>query len=59
MQSERLISCLLLLQGKRCITARELSGHLAVTMRTVYRFEVRVEELVRIWEARPVGKGNP
>jgi len=37
MQSQRLISCLLLLQGKPRTTARELSRHLAVSMRTVYR----------------------
>ena len=37
MQSQRLISCLLLLQGKRRMTARELSTELDVSMRTVYR----------------------
>jgi len=35
--SQRLISCLLLLKGKPRTTARELSRHLAVSMRTVYR----------------------
>ncbi len=37
MRSQRLLSCLLLLQGKRRITARELARQLEVSMRTVYR----------------------
>jgi len=37
MQSSRMISCLLLLQGKRRMTARELAATLEVSMRTVYR----------------------
>jgi predicted DNA-binding transcriptional regulator YafY len=37
MRSQRLISCLLLLQGNRRLTARELAGRLEVSMRTVYR----------------------
>jgi predicted DNA-binding transcriptional regulator YafY len=37
MQSSRMISCLLLLQGKRRMTARELAGMLEVSTRTVYR----------------------
>jgi len=37
MQSQRLLSCLLLLQGKPRVTARELSRQLEVSMRTVYR----------------------
>lgn len=37
MQSQRLLSCLLLLQGKPRMTARDLARLLAVSMRTVYR----------------------
>ncbi|MGD0473113.1 MAG: WYL domain-containing protein [Candidatus Velthaea sp.] len=37
MQSQRLLSCLLLLQGKRRVTARELARQLEVSMRTIYR----------------------
>jgi len=37
MQSQPLLSCLLLLQGKRRVTARELARQLEVSMRTVYR----------------------
>jgi predicted DNA-binding transcriptional regulator YafY len=37
MRSQRLMSCLQLLQGERRLTARYLSEKLAVSMRTVYR----------------------
>jgi len=37
MRSQRLLSCLLLLQGERRRTARELAGALEVSTRTVYR----------------------
>jgi predicted DNA-binding transcriptional regulator YafY len=37
MRSQRLVSCLLLLQGKHRLTARELAAQLDVSMRTVYR----------------------
>ena len=37
MSSQRLVSCLLLLQGGRRLTARELARKLEVSMRTVYR----------------------
>jgi predicted DNA-binding transcriptional regulator YafY len=37
MRSQRLLSSLMLLQGKRRITARELARQLDVSMRTVYR----------------------
>ena len=37
MRSERLLSCLLLLQGTRRRTARDLAAALEVSMRTVYR----------------------
>ncbi len=37
MPSQRLLSCLLLLQGKRRVTARELAHQLEVSMRTIYR----------------------
>ena len=36
-QSQRLLSFLLLLQGKRRMSARELAKELAVSLRTVYR----------------------
>ncbi len=37
MRSQRLVSCMLLLQGKRRLTARELADALEVSVRTVYR----------------------
>jgi predicted DNA-binding transcriptional regulator YafY len=37
MRSQRLVACMLLLQGKRRLTARELADSLEVSMRTVYR----------------------
>ncbi len=37
MRSQRLVSCMLLLQGKHRLTARELAAALEVSMRTVYR----------------------
>lgn len=37
MQSQRLISCLQLLQGERRLTARYLAEQLGVSMRTIYR----------------------
>lgn len=37
MRSQRLMSCLQLLQGERRLTARYLADQLAVSMRTVYR----------------------
>jgi predicted DNA-binding transcriptional regulator YafY len=37
MRSQRLVSCMLLLQGKRHSTARELAAALEVSMRTIYR----------------------
>jgi predicted DNA-binding transcriptional regulator YafY len=37
MRSQRLLSCLLLLQGERRRTARDLAGALEVSTRTVYR----------------------
>ena len=37
MRTHRLISCLLLLQGKKRVTARQLATSLEVSMRTVYR----------------------
>jgi predicted DNA-binding transcriptional regulator YafY len=37
MRSQRLVSCMLLLQGKPRLTARKLAASLEVSMRTVYR----------------------
>jgi predicted DNA-binding transcriptional regulator YafY len=37
MRSQRMIACILLLQGKHRLTARELAASLEVSMRTVYR----------------------
>ena len=48
MRSQRLLSCLLLLQGKPRVTARELARQLEVSMRTIFRDVEQRDVAVRI-----------